>query len=499
MYAGADRRRAWAAALVAGIALLAVASAAVPRPADAAFPGGQGQIVFSSGPKGSFDTSIWVMAANGTGRTQLTSFGPGSDRTPAWSPDGTKIAFVRRLDADGLDYVWTMDANGANATQLGLGEWPAWSPSGTEIVFVVVDRPAGELPTSAIWTMHANGTGRTLVTDHQDARIPVWSPDGSRIAYGIDAAGGLSGEIRTIKPDGTADLHLHTTTLVPAPDWSPDALRLAFADHAKGGRVGDVLTMPATGGPIVDVTGSHSGLPTTLTAPAYSPDGDRLVFEGRTPPAATDLYVVDADGSGTATNLTKTPTISEATPDWQPTPPYPFGDIATSRFVTDIVWLEAAGLTSGCAPVRYCPTRTVSRGEVASFLVRVFGLARATTDYFGDDDGTTHERDINALFAAGITRGCAADRFCPNDPITRAQLATLFARAYELPASATDVFTDDDGSPHEGDIDALAAAGIAKGCGPTTFCPSADVTRGQIAAFLHRADGFVDDALTVVP
>jgi hypothetical protein len=439
------------------------------------------------------------MAANGTGRTQLTNFGPGADRTPAWSPDGTQIAFVRRLDADGLDYVWTMDANGANAVQLGRGEWPAWSPSGTEIAFAFVERPSGELPKADIWTMHANGSSRTQVTHQLDAYIPAWSPDGSLIVYGIDAVGGLSGELRTIRPDGTGDLHLHTTTFAPNPDWSPDARRLAFADHADGGRTGDILTMPAAGGAIVNVTGSDTGLPSTLTAPVYSPDGERLAFEGRTPPGAFDLYVVDADGSGTASNLTKTPSISEVTPDWQPMPPYPFGDIATSPFVKDIVWLEASGLTKGCAPVRYCPTRTVSRGEVASFLVRVFGFAPATTDYFTDDDGTTHEGDINALAAAGVTRGCAPDRYCPDQPITRAQLATLFARAYELPASKTDFFTDDDGSPHEPDINALAAAEIAKGCGSTTFCPAADVTRGQIAAFLHRADGFVDDALTVVP
>src|SRR4051794_29844774 len=106
------RHRSGVTLFVAIAALLGASWLATSGVADAAFPGGAGKIVFTSGAKDSFDTSIWVMSADGTGRTQLTNFGPGAEGTPAWSPDGTTIAFVRRLDADGSFHIWTMDANG---------------------------------------------------------------------------------------------------------------------------------------------------------------------------------------------------------------------------------------------------------------------------------------------------------------------------------------------------------------------------------------------------
>ena len=66
-------------------------------------------------------------------------------------------------------------------------------------------------------------------------------------------------------------------------------------------------------------------------------------------------------------------------------------------------------------------------------------------------------------------------------------MAAFLDRAFHLPSTATDSFTDDNGTTFEGNINRLAASGITKGCSPTTFCPKAEVTRGQMAAFLHRA------------
>ena len=66
-------------------------------------------------------------------------------------------------------------------------------------------------------------------------------------------------------------------------------------------------------------------------------------------------------------------------------------------------------------------------------------------------------------------------------------MAAFLDRAFGLPVTETDSFTDDDGTTFEGNINRLAASGITKGCGPTTYCPTAEVTRGQMAAFLHRA------------
>src|SRR5690606_26994347 len=110
-----------------------------------------------------------------------------------------------------------------------------------------------------------------------------------------------------------------------------------------------------------------------------------------------------------------------------------------------------------------------------------------TTDYFTDDGSSPHHADINAAAAAGITEGCGNGRYCPRSAVTREQMASFLVRALDLPPTATDYFTDDESSPHEADINALAAAGITNGCTATAYCPTSNVSREQMVAFLHRA------------
>lgn len=173
-----------------------------------------------------------------------------------------------------------------------------------------------------------------------------------------------------------------------------------------------------------------------------------------------------------------------------------FVDAVDSVFREDIAWLADAGLTSGCnAPAsdRYCPDEPTTRGEMAAFLTRAFDLPASDRDRFRDDDASIFEHDVQALAAAGITTGCNPphnDRFCPRDPVTRGAMAAFLVRALDLPAAAGDSFQDDDGSVFERDAEALAAAGVTAGCNPPHndhFCPDDPVTRGQMAAFLHRA------------
>ena len=168
----------------------------------------------------------------------------------------------------------------------------------------------------------------------------------------------------------------------------------------------------------------------------------------------------------------------------------PFTDIAATTFEQDIDWLFAKGITVGCTPTTYCPDRAVSRGEMASFLVRMFQLTAGwDIDAFTDDDGTTHEQDINRLAASGITVGCTETTFCPNAPVRRDEMASFLVRAIPLTAGAgDDYFRDDNGTTHEADIDRTAAAGITTGCGTWRYCPASSVTRGQMAGFLHRVE-----------
>ena len=164
----------------------------------------------------------------------------------------------------------------------------------------------------------------------------------------------------------------------------------------------------------------------------------------------------------------------------------------------EIGWLAESGITSGCNPPtndRFCPDVLVTRGQIAKFLVRALGLETSSgLDYFVDDDGSIFEREINSLAHAGITRGCNLPtfdpRFCPERPLTRGEMASLISRSLALQSASADYFVDDDNSVFEDDINRIAKAGVTKGCNPpksTEFCPSSHLTRGQMAALLHRA------------
>ena len=165
----------------------------------------------------------------------------------------------------------------------------------------------------------------------------------------------------------------------------------------------------------------------------------------------------------------------------------PFTDTEGNPFAADIEWLRQAEITSGCGGGRFCPNDIVTRAEMASFLARAFELPATVADAFTDDDDSPHQGDINRLAAAGITGGCAANRYCPHAVVTREQMASFLARALDLAGATRDYFADDDQSAHQTDINRLAESGITSGCAPGSFCPAAGITRGQMAAFLHRA------------
>ncbi len=161
--------------------------------------------------------------------------------------------------------------------------------------------------------------------------------------------------------------------------------------------------------------------------------------------------------------------------------------------------IAADGVTSGCNPPandRYCPATTVTRGQMAAFLVRAVDLPATAIDSYHDDDASVFENDINRLAAAGITKGCnppANDHFCPDSRVTRGQMAAFLVRAMGYKDNGGgDLYVDDDGHLFENAIDKLGTAKVTLGCNPPVndkFCPDDHVTRGQMAAFLTRALG----------
>ena len=165
----------------------------------------------------------------------------------------------------------------------------------------------------------------------------------------------------------------------------------------------------------------------------------------------------------------------------------PFTDISDSPHRNEIVALYKAGITKGCTSTWFCPRGRVLRDQLASFLDRVLDPPATNADYFDDDDGNLHEGAINRLAAAGITTGCAARRYCPDDPVRRDQMASFLRRAFDLSPAQGDFFSDDAGNLHEKAINAAAKADITSGCSATRYCPGRYVTREQMAAFLVRA------------
>ena len=130
---------------------------------------------------------------------------------------------------------------------------------------------------------------------------------------------------------------------------------------------------------------------------------------------------------------------------------------------------------------------------MAAFLRRELTLTSVSTDYFTDDGESIFENDINALAAVGIAFGCTDTEYCPNTPLLREEMAELLVRAYGYDnPEGTDFFVDDEDSRFADSINRLRNHGITKGCNPpdnTNFCPSASLTRAQMATFFARALG----------
>lgn len=172
-----------------------------------------------------------------------------------------------------------------------------------------------------------------------------------------------------------------------------------------------------------------------------------------------------------------------------------FTDIDGNEHAAAIERVAALGITMGCNPPendRYCPDALVTRGQMAAFLGRALGLPSAGPQGFTDTAGNTFAHDIDRLAAAGITRGCnppTNDRFCPDATVTRGQMAAFLVRAMGATADTLPKFTDTVGHTFQHDIAVLAAFEVTRGCNPPTnsrFCPDSPVSRDQMATFLDR-------------
>jgi len=170
-------------------------------------------------------------------------------------------------------------------------------------------------------------------------------------------------------------------------------------------------------------------------------------------------------------------------------PPFPDDDDSVHEY--NIWAIEDRGVAKGCPGGNFCPGVAVNRAQMATFLAQALGLDTAAGGSRFDDLGdTVHAGSIEAIAAAGITQGCGPRRYCPTQPVTREQMATFLARAFNLAGGDPGRFVDIATSLHREAIGAIANAGVTTGCAPDRYCPGTAVTREQMASFIARAQGY---------
>jgi len=289
-------------------------------PAQAAFPGTNGRIVFASERDGAgVSFEIYSMNPDGSDQRRLTTVF-GSDRQAAWSADGSKIAFIsdRKAEFDvGPTSIFVMNADGTGQVKLPGTEGddsPAWSPDGAKFAFRTFRDGNGE-----IYVMNADGSGQVNRTNNASAdNDPAWSPDGSKIAFTSFRDGVNGGEIYVMNADGTNPVRLTNNAFAEGqPAWSPDGIKIAFTSLRDINS--EIYAMNADGTNQVRLTTS----PKADEDPAWSPDGQKIAFESDRAGNPRDIWVMNADG-GAPIQLTHAAEFDgEQGPDWQPLPVAP--------------------------------------------------------------------------------------------------------------------------------------------------------------------------------
>jgi Tol biopolymer transport system component len=257
--------------------------------------------------------NIWTMNADGSGKTMITG-SIDHDAWPRWSPDGSKVAFIRNISS-GVNQLMTVTADGATVVQIDP-EYAStfdWSPSGTKLVYARVvtgGQPGGEFD---IYSANADGTGQSNLSADaisQDYE-PDWSPDGSKIVFMRQPYPvGAGGHIYVMNADGSQKTNL--TSALGAdnskPRWSPDGSKILFLSD------GQLYVMDADGGNMLKLTDTPK---TQIFNPDWAPDSRRIVFhQDYLPDGTGEIYVVKADGSKTW-RLTNSPDWDHE-PAWGP-------------------------------------------------------------------------------------------------------------------------------------------------------------------------------------
>jgi Tol biopolymer transport system component len=344
--AGGFDRMTRARSTVAVAAALAMALATAP--AQAAFPGGNGRLVFQR-PVGK-QVDLFTVPAGGGAIARLTRTAAWEEKAE-WSPDGAWVVFGRSRPSGEPTEIATLNAlTGEQEVLTRLGsssQAPTWSPDGRIAFFSLFGAPkpaSRDMPPPAeLYAMIADGAGQQRLTrDREIQTDPEWSPDGTTIAYSQWRA--VRGEpgvfdiaLSLMNHDGGNQrplLRASSRRDVTTQSWSPDGKQLVVewvsarpSGRKRGDRQSDIAVINADGSGLRFLTRT----PALETEPVWSPDGTRIAFasdrhvkRGRgldRNGSAFEIYTMRVDG-GDVRRLTRN-RVPDLYPDWQPLPASP--------------------------------------------------------------------------------------------------------------------------------------------------------------------------------
>lgn len=210
--------------------------------------------------------SIWLANSDGT---ELKRISTGDDDDPTWSPDGNRIAFARNNMISDRSEIWVMDVHGANQIFLIEGFAPAWS-SKDKIGFIRQDNVGN----NDIWVINSDGTSLTRLTNTPENEDDLaWSPDGTMVAFSRSSNGKLN--IWTMNAEGMNEKQL-TTKGGMIPTWSPDGLWIAFESDRWRDKDDLWAVRSDKMEEVVHLTTGFRG----AGSPVWSPDGKKILFDG---------------------------------------------------------------------------------------------------------------------------------------------------------------------------------------------------------------------------
>ena len=280
------------------------------------------------------DGQIFTVNPDGTGAAPFFSTHMAEERSPAWSSDGSKLAFV---SGTGTAEIFIVNANGTGLKRLTndaganiTDNSPTWSPDGQKIAWRRA--PVGAtfhdiyIMDAVDFNNDGNGDNRVQITSlvpaNNSAGRPSWSPGGTKIAFTRGFAGG-SQQIATMNVDGTSQNPVLTSTVPNADDdaaWSPDGSKIAFRRIINAAHQIVVVNINGSGDTVLTTDAGSS-----QREPAWSPDGTRIAFNSdKSDGTNKEIWIMNANGTNPV-RVTNSPGIDEL-PSWQGTGPVPPND-----------------------------------------------------------------------------------------------------------------------------------------------------------------------------